>query len=445
MKQFTLDNITLVKLVHGGQCIADSPDGKKVFVWGGLPGEVVNIRVTKKKSSYLEGIVTEVLEPSNDRIVPVEPEVYLSSSPWQIMTFEAENKVKQAILEETFEREGFRDVDWASFIAKGKEQPEEAIHSLPGAMRKTVGCPHEGYRYRNKVELGFWGDEDGLHYASYVRGTHGKQIITRNALASDAINYVLDDFLTGLSKFVEKNGFRAGDFKTAIFRSNQAGEVVAALFTKLEADFSDFMKPDSLKGLVIYHSNPKSPASVPTRQLYIKGDIKLNDEVLGKNIMYDVLSFFQVNLPVFEQAALVIKEAVSGEPCVDFYSGVGTIGIPVGADVLVDSDESNIKMARKNALDSIDVIHATSENATDYIASDKVLIVDPPRAGMHKDVVERVLEVLPPKVVYLGCNPSTQARDVNILSSAYKITYAQGYNFFPRTPHIESLVVLERI
>ena len=312
-------------------------------------------------------------------------------------------------------------------------------------MRKTVGCPHEGYRYRNKVELGFWGDEDGLHYASYVRGTHGKQIITRNALASDAINDVLDDFLTSLSHFVEKNGLRAGDFKTVIFRSNQAGDVVAALFTKLDTDFSDFMKPDSLKGLTIYHSNPKSPASVPTRQLYIKGDITLNDEVLRKNIMYDVLSFFQVNLPVFEAAATEIKQAVTDRPCVDFYSGVGTIGVPVGASVLVDSDESNINMARKNASEGTKVVLATSETALEYITNDKILVVDPPRAGLHKDVVERVLEVLPPKVIYLSCNPSTQARDVNILSSAYKITRAQGYNFFPRTPHIESLVVLERI
>ncbi|MCA9345960.1 class I SAM-dependent RNA methyltransferase [Candidatus Saccharibacteria bacterium] len=418
-----LDNVKVDKLVHGGQGIAEAQDGRKIFLWGGLPGEIVNVRVTKKKRSYFEGIVTDVISRSTDRIEPVEPEVYLSSSPWQIMSLNAENNAKQAILEETFSREGVDIYKWGNFSFAGNE-----------------------YGYRNKVELGFWGDDRGVHYASYVRGTHGKQIITRNALANESINSVLDDFLKSLNTFIYKNKYRAGDFKTVIIRSNKKGEVVAALFTKLDADFSQFIKPANLKGLIICYSNPKSPASVRTKDLYINGDITLTDTLMGTNITYDVFSFFQVNLPIFEQVLGRIDYFSGGIPKIDMYSGVGAIGIPIGmTDILVESDENNVKMAKMNASNlPIKVVHATSESALEYIDDKHCVIVDPPRVGLHKDLANKLLEVLPPQIAYLSCNPSTQARDVALLQDRYKIRAIEGYNFFPRTPHIESLVVLEK-
>ncbi len=417
------ENIVLGKLVHGGQCIAESPNGKKIFVWGGLPEEVVHVQTTKKKSSYFEGVVAEVLKPSGDRVAPKEPDVYLSSSPWQIMSFDAENKAKQQILEETFAREHVEGITWGSFSANKQE-----------------------YGYRNKIEVGFWGDESGVHYASYIRGTHGKQIITSNALAMEPINSAMEPFLACLRDFVSNNSLRAGDLKTVTFRCSQKGEVVAALFIKKEGDCSDFELSKGLKGLAIYYSNPKSPASVPTKLLHTIGDITLTDTVMGNNIMYDVLSFFQVNLPVFEIALGRIDYFSGGMPKIDMYSGVGTIGISVGmTDKLIESDVKNAAMAEKNAAGTdIQVIRAASEAALDYIDDKHALIVDPPRAGLHKDVVDRILEVLPPQVIYLSCNPSTQARDVKLLSTKYRIKAAEGYNFFPRTPHIESLVVLEK-
>jgi 23S rRNA (uracil1939-C5)-methyltransferase len=205
--------------------------------------------------------------------------------------------------------------------------------------------------------------------------------------------------------------------------------------------------PKSLQGIIYYYSNPKSPASVATKKLHIIGDIKLSDTLMGKNIMYDVTSFFQVNLPVFESVLSVIGEQVRGSSSVDMYSGVGTIGLAVGARSLVESDATNVVMARENARkhEGVKVIHAASEAALERITSQSTLIVDPPRAGLHRDVIDRIVEVSPPKVVYLSCNPSTQARDVKLLLDAgYTISYAQGYNFFPRTPHIENLVVLEK-
>lgn len=432
IKQSVLENIRLGKLVHGGQAIAEAPNGKKLFVWGGLSGELVDVRIIKKKSSYLEGIVTEVHEQSPDRIDPKEPDSFLSTSPWQIMSFKAENVAKKAILEEAFTREGIKDIKWGDFVSNDVE-----------------------FGYRNKMEMGFWGDGEGLHLAHYVRGTSGKQIVDGSSLALECIN----DSARKIRDELQRLEVWAGNLKTVSLRASHNREVVSALFVKEKLDMSDFKLPKGLKGIDIYYSDPKSPVSVPTKKLYSFGDINLSDMVMGINITYDVMSFFQVNLPIFESALKSIKsatinnparakklsEGVAGPNIVDMYSGVGTIGLAIGADTLVESDKSNIVMAKKNVGGlQIEVVHATSENAVEYIDGKRVLIVDPPRSGLHKRVVDRILEVEPPLVIYLSCNPSTQARDVKYLTEKYKIRSAEGYNFFPRTPHVESLVVLDR-
>ncbi len=417
-KQQILEQVRLEKFVHGGQCIAHiEGSDKPIFVFGGLPGEIVTVRVTKKKSSYREGIVTEVVQSSEHRIEPLEPESYLSTSPWQIMDFEYENDSKLEILNESFSGEGV-DVSFDQIVTDGVE-----------------------YGYRNKMEFGFWGDDEGLHLAHFRRGSHGKVSVNGSVLAMTQINEVarlITDELNRLQIW-------GGDLKTLIIRASQNGDVVAALFTKKEdLDISNIAIPDSLQGLKVYYSNPQSPASVITKELYSFGDITLHDTLMDKNIMYDVNCFFQVNLPVFSKALTDISEAVGSESSIDFYTGTGSIGVPIGSDVLVDSDESNTVFTEKNAIES-EVITAPAEKVVEYIDPSKVLIVDPPRAGLHTDVIDEILAKNPPKIVYLSCNPATQVRDVKLLEKSYKITKAKGYNFFPRTPHIESLVVLERI
>ncbi|MBP9667939.1 23S rRNA (uracil(1939)-C(5))-methyltransferase RlmD, partial [Candidatus Saccharibacteria bacterium] len=130
------------------------------------------------------------------------------------------------------------------------------------------------------------------------------------------------------------------------------------------------------------------------------------------------------------------------------YSGVGTIGLTIGGDAttLVEIDEHAVREMKENIArlgKTSNAVLAPSEKALDYITEDSLIIVDPPRAGLHDAVAERILEVLPPRIIYLSCNPVTQARDVAILAEKYGIRAHQGYNFFPCTPHIEHLVVLD--
>lgn len=387
-------------------------------MWNALPGEKVRIQLTKRKNKLAEGIAVEVIEASPDRVQPTD-EAYLSTSPWQIMNFDAENNAKRDILIETLQREHV---------------------AFDGSIPMIAGA--EQWHYRNKMEYSFWADDFGLHLALFNRGSHGKIIVPGSTIAAPAIDETANKILAVLNK----NGIRGSQLKTVIVRSNQKGETVAALFSKDES-FPNLPELANIcRGVAVYYSSPKSPASIISKELYQYGERTLTDTIRNVEISYDVNSFFQVNLEIFALALDQIKLAVGKDPFIDMYSGVGTIGLGIGGSaVLVESDAHNIEMALQNAKESdISIVHATAESALETIDDFHILVVDPPRAGLHSKVIERIKEVRPPKVVYLSCNPITQARDLALLQDTYRIVSISGYNFFPRTPHIESLAVLER-
>lgn len=412
------EKVRIEKLVHGGQGIGTMSDGRRAFVWNALPGEVLEVSVNKSKRSHVEAIATTVLQPSKDREAPRD-DAYLSTSPWQIMNFSAENRYKSDILTETFQREHV-----------AYNQPIRLV---------AADSP---WQYRNKMEYSFWADDSGLNLALFNRGSHGKRIVQGSSIAMPAI----DDTARHILGVLRQNGIRGSQLKTVVIRANQSGKTVAALYVKDE----NFPRIDELgtgtEGVAVCYSNPKSPASVLTRLLYTIGDITLKDTINNRTILYDVFSFFQVNPPVFTLALQQMAAEVRQQPFVDMYSGVGTIGLALGgASTLVESDAQNCAMARQNAAGTrAEIVHASAEQALDYIVADKSLLLDPPRAGLHADVTRRILETLPPKIIYLSCNPITQARDLTRLQEHYVITNITGYNFFPRTPHIESLAILER-
>jgi 23S rRNA (uracil1939-C5)-methyltransferase len=415
-----MEEVVISKLVHGGQGLGTLEDGRKVFVWGSLPGERVSLRIIKKKHSYAEAIAEAIIEPSPLRIAPREPN-YLATSPWQILPLDAENDYKQRIVTELF---------------------VQAHVSLPSFSMTSAG---DEWHYRNKMEYSFWGDDNGLHLALHNRGSHQKTIVQGSELALPA----LDKAARAVLQELRGHPLRAGDLKTVIVRCTQDGQAAASLFVK-PTSFTELTLPEGLQGLRVYHSNPKSPASVPTSLLQELGDGELHDTLLGKQFTYDADSFFQVNLPVFEAALARIKEHLAQDDhVVDMYAGVGSIGLSVaGTSVtLVELDPATVAMARFNAEASGlrgEVIHASTEKVLDYITSEYPVIFDPPRAGLHDKVVQHVLEVRPPQIIYLSCNPATQARDLGSLHEAYDITYFEGFNFFPHTPHIETLAVLQR-
>lgn len=428
-KSFPVVTTTLDKIVGGGQALGTMEDGRKLFVWGGLPGETVEVQVTKKKSNFAEGIVTNVISASSERVSPRDPNSYLSTSPWQIMDFGSEQHYKAALIEEAFE-----------------------LHDIVLPDPITVYADGQEYHYRNKVEFSWYSTTDTasggdtLDLAFFRRGSKGKIIVKECALLPDSIVHTAHAIRDALQAAY----VTARQLKTLLIRCNQAGDCVWQLYVKDE-DF-DTAAP-SLENIggggEIIYSNPKSPASVITKRLASYGDIVLTDTILDVPFRYATEGFFQINLPVYEQALRDMRQwIIEGKPTVDLYSGVGSIGLTIGGDdtTLVEINEHAVREMQRNIKEL--AIHATpvlaaSENALNHITSDKTIIVDPPRAGLHEAVIQRLLETTPQRIIYLSCNPVTQARDVARLAEQYGVRAHQGYNFFPRTPHIEHLVVLD--
>ena len=204
--------------------------------------------------------------------------------------------------------------------------------------------------------------------------------------------------------------------KSLIVRSNEKGETIAAVFIKQAIAFKKYPEVSGLfKGLQIYYSNPLSPASTPDKLLYSDGQDFLIAKMHDKQFKFGVLSFFQVNIPVFLEALSDIKiYALGSKKIIDYYAGVGAIGLSLegrGCEdvtlVEINSEaheytKENIKLNNSQAL----AILSPSEQALDYITPDATVIVDPPRAGLHPKFVEKIIAVNPEKLIYLSCvNP----------------------------------------
>lgn len=424
--------VKLESVVGGGQTIASVKlaDGqiKKAFIWGGLPGETVKFVVTKKRAGILEGIVTEVIEAVAERIKPRDELSFLSTSPWQIYNYQYELEQKIRLTKEAF-----------------------AGQKIPLTFSPRILTDGIKYHYRNKMEFTWWWDKtaEQLELATYRRGSKGKIVIKGSSLAREEINVAASN----IRNVLNKNKFEARDLKTLLLRSNQQGKVVAQLYVtteKIKLTEADF-KQLNISGLEIILSDPRSPASVINRRLQTFGEVRLSDELLGRSFSYPAESFFQINLPVYELALKEITQfLLPNKPVVDLYSGVGTIGLTVAGDLpvtLVEINQAAVTEMQQNieklGINKATAVLAASEDATSYITSDCQLIIDPPRAGLHSKVVASILEKQPRRIIYLSCNVATQARDVALLTEKYQIMHGIGFNFFPRTPHIENLIVLD--
>ena len=426
-----MQQVKIDKIVGGGQALGTLDDGRKVFVWNGLPGESVEFDISKKKSNYLEGIASNITNPSPDRIPPQEPGSYLSTSPWQMMTFNAEQRYKSQLISEAFELHHV-------------EIPESNVYS-----------DEIQFGYRNKLEFSWYGDTDAtsgvdtLDLAFFRRGSKGKVIVDGSKLANPNINTLA----RSIRDLLRTKPVTARNLKTLLIRSDQHGNCVWQLYIKDK--ITDLITPAEAAGLPsqggeVIFSNPKSPASVITERLESFGNTTLTDTILGTTFRYATEGFFQVNIPVYEQALQDMKSWIPADrPTVDMYSGVGTIGLTIGSPdtVLVELNEHAVREMQRNIADlgrSATAVLAASEQALEHITSERTIILDPPRAGLHADVVARLLDQAPERIIYLSCNPTTQARDVALLLEKYQIAHTWGYNFFPRTPHIENLIILEQ-
>lgn len=409
--------IKIDKIIPGGYGLGTAPDGRKGFFWNALPGEIViDYDITKTKSSYFEANATHIDHPSPYRVKPQDP-CYLSTSPWQIMQYQYELQQKSELVVELFREHGI--------IIK----PPEII---------TDG---QEYYYRNKMEYAlYWNNQTNqIELAFHQRGSHRKFPITQSSLEHPEIfnqaRKIIDD--------LNVRGEEARKYQSLLLRCNQSGEVSGGL----------------------YENHKPHPTFSP-----------LTDTILGYTYSYSPNGFFQINLPVYELALQEIRKHITTDEVLDLYAGVGTIGLSVARDkqlTLVECDKSAFTEMVKNITvedisepgkarisaghpwrqdgrtrvrnGNIFTILSKSEEALSYIEPSQTVILDPPRAGCDRKLINKLLEVKPQKIIYLSCNPATQARDIKLLLEKYQIEEIKTFNFFPHTPHIENLVILSQI
>ena len=408
--------IKVDKIIPGGQALGTLDDGRKIFFWNALPGETVTeYSVTKKKSHYLEAIATKISNPSKYR-VETKDDCYLSTSPWQIIDWGYENQLKSELVVEIF-REHQIKINYPKIITNDKP-----------------------YYYRNKMEYALYWDneEEKIKLAFHARGSHRKVPITHSSLEHPVIFQTAQAIVDNLNSLHEE----ARKYQSILLRCNQKGDVSGGLYEN--------HKPHP-------HFN------------------NLTDQILGQKYSYSPNGFFQINLPVYELALKEIKKHINTDNVLDLYAGVGTIGLSVARNkylALVELDKSAFGELCKN-ITTEDILRPTgsklarspvttgatkrvrsgnivaelakSEDALGFIVSDQTVILDPPRAGCDRKLIDKLLEVVPTKIIYLSCNPATQARDVKLLLEKYKIEDIKTFNFFPRTPHIENLIILNKI
>ncbi len=386
-----MNNIKIDKFIPGGQSIGALPSGKKAMLWGALPGELITeYEVTKEKSTYLEAIAVKISQSSPRRVAPLD-DCYLATSPWQILNYNYELESKHELLLEIFRQQKI---------------------PLDDVKIAEVQTDNRDFYYRNKMEYALYYDhaDQQIHLAFRARGTHRKIIVNQSSLERPEIWQRAQAIIAEMNQ----RGDEARNYQSLLLRCSQDGQVSGGL------------TPNGRKHPVFDN---------------------LQDNILDRSYSYSPNGFFQINLPVYELALREIARHITTSKVLDLYAGVGTIGLSVARDrelTLVECDKSAYRELENNCRNTAaHPVLAKSEDALDYIQSDQTVIVDPPRAGCFSTVIEKFLAAEPPIIIYLSCNPITQARDIAALLPKYRITKVVPYNFFPRTPHLENLVILE--
>jgi 23S rRNA (uracil1939-C5)-methyltransferase len=432
-----------------------------VFVEDAVPGDVADVLIFKKKKNFAEGRAVNIHISSPDRKAPAcEHFGTCGGCKWQHLSYEKQLAFKSQQVVDAFERIG------------KLELPE--ISPIIGSAQI--------YHYRNKMEYTFsnrsWLTRDEINSGAdpnnpalgfHVPFRYDKILdITNCHLQDDIGNKIRNE----VRKYCVENGIKffdlisqEGEVRNLIIRSTSTGQwMVLVVFHQTE---------EKTRIALLDHLKEKFPFI--TSLLYII-NVKRNDTIFdqkvysyyGKEFIVEVMenisfrisakSFFQTNsLQAYELYKVVRKFAALGgiEHVYDLYTGTGTIASFVASQSKkvtgIDYIEDAIIDARQNAKDN-NISNTTfySGDIKDLLNSDfiekngkpDVIITDPPRAGMHEDVVRSILKACPVKIVYVSCNPSTQARDLLLMQEEYRISEIQPVDMFPHTSHVENVVLM---
>ncbi|THV58774.1 23S rRNA (uracil(1939)-C(5))-methyltransferase RlmD [Flagellimonas alvinocaridis] len=460
----TFEQVEVIDAGAKGKTVGKAPDGRVIFLSNAVPGDVVDVMTTKKRKAYFEGVATHFHTLSDKRTEPkCEHFGVCGGCKWQHMAYEHQLHFKQKEVENNLKRIGHLDLPDTNPILGSKKQ----------------------YFYRNKMEFSF----SNSRWLTQAEINSEKDFENRNALGfhipgmwdkildikkchlqedpSNAIRLEVKKFALdhGMPFFDPRK--QEGLLRTLMIRTSSTGEIMV-LFQFFEDNTEqrelllnhiqqNFPKITSL----LYVINSKQNDTIYDQEVIcFSGRDHIFEEMEGLQFKINAKSFYQTNSEQAYELYKVTRDFanLSGHELVyDLYTGTGTIAQFVSKQakkvIGVESVPEAIADAKANAehnqISNVEFFVGDMKNVfnSEFIAQHgqpDVIITDPPRDGMHKLVVEQLLQVAPKKIVYVSCNSATQARDLALMKELYHVAKVQPVDMFPQTHHVENVVLLEK-
>ncbi|MDP1802364.1 MAG: 23S rRNA (uracil(1939)-C(5))-methyltransferase RlmD [Bacteroidota bacterium] len=461
-KNFILENLEVIDISTEGKAIAKH-DGLVVFIDGAVPGDVVDVMVHRKKNNLAEGKVDKVIKFSDLRVKPkCEHFGTCGGCKWQNLGYKSQLEFKQKYVYDAFTR-------------IGKLTFPEITPILGNA---------DEYYYRNKLEFGFsnkkWltneqiaskeevENKNGLGY--HIAGLFDKILDINNCYLqpepSNSIRNAVKEYAlkNDLSFFGIRD--KVGLLRTLLIRTTSIGEimVVVSVFEWQEKEvfaLLDFLKTQfpQITSLQYTHNNKGNDTFFGLDIKTYYGRDYILEEMEGLKFKISAKSFYQTNSPQAYNLYKITRDfagLTGNEVVYDLYTGTGTIANfiaknakhVVGIEYVEDAIKDAIENSKANNITNTsffagDMKDVLNDNFILNNGKPDVIITDPPRAGMFEGVINVILKILPKKVVYVSCNPSTQARDLALMEGHYVIKRVVPVDMFPQTAHVENVVLLE--
>ncbi len=457
IKKSKIYELDITDLAFGGKGLA-KPDGFPVFVDRCIPGDLVSARIIRKKKSWAEGKLIKILKPSLSRTAgKCRYCNYCGGCKWQELSYDLQLEYKKRHVMESLHHIGkLKDVK---------------VHDVLASDRI--------YEYRNKMEFSCspkrWLMPEELENEEIIKdfgiglhvpGTFDKVIdILQCEIMPGMGNQILDE----VRKFIKTSGLLAYDLKThegfwrfLMLRHSVAFDTwMVNIVTRdkrldVVSDLSDLLtqKFSGIESVMNNITDSKSGISIGQEEICLSGKDHIREKLGRFSFKISANSFFQTNTRSCEKLYAKVAEyaALKGNEIVlDLYSGTGTIPIwlsdqakkIIGIEIVKSAVIDAKKNADLNAIENCEFIEGDIKDVLPGLnLVPDVMIIDPPRVGMHKDVVSQVLVLGPSKIVYVSCNPTTLARDLEMISQDYEVKEIQPVDMFPHTYHIESVALL---
>jgi 23S rRNA (uracil1939-C5)-methyltransferase len=464
-KAHIFENIEVIDAGARGKTVAKAPDGRVIFLSNTVPGDIVDIKTGRQRKAYYEGTAVKFHKLSSKRTQPVcEHFEVCGGCKWQNMSYNYQLAYKEKEVINNLVRIG---------------------HLKLPEVTPILGC-EKTYFYRNKMEFSFsnsrWLTLDEINSNTeidnknacgfHISGMWDKILdIHKCHLQEDPSNQIRNfiknyGINNGLEFFNPRE--QRGLLRTIMLRISSIGEIMVVI---------QFFQEDKLKREGLLDALAEKFPEITSLQFVIngKGNDTLYDQDIilykGKDHIFEEMegltfkigpkSFYQTNSAQAYELYKITREfanLIGDEVVYDFYTGTGTIAQFVAKNakkvIGVESVPEAIEDAKLNAqLNNISNVEFYAGDMKDVFNNQfikkhgqpDVIITDPPRDGMHKNVVAKILEIAPKRIVYVSCNSATQARDLALMKDHYNIVKTQAVDMFPQTHHVENVVLLELI